>query len=84
MGLLAKYSRRLWGKALASSVGASVIVVGYFVFEAFVYPWLGRRIPFFAITDYGAAVVEILPNFLQAVVATVLGLAMWRATAKKL
>jgi len=37
-------------------------ITGYFLFEAAIYPALGRAIPFFAVTDANAALVEIIPN----------------------
>lgn len=73
----ASYSRKI----AAAVVGGITIVVGYFVFEAFVYPALATRIPLFAITDLGAAVIEIVPNTIQAVIGAAGGLALWRAIA---
>ena len=48
------------GRPLVAVVlGVLVLVAGYFVFEAFVYPLLARSIPFFAVTDLKAAIAEI-------------------------
>lgn len=66
-------------KVVAAITGGALIVVGYFVFEAFVYPAIGRFIPAFAITDLGAAIIEIVPNSVQAVIAAAGGIALWRA-----
>jgi uncharacterized membrane protein len=68
-------------KAAAAVAGAVTIVAGYFVFEAFIYPALGKSIPFFAVTDIGAALVEILPNSVQGVIGAAGGLALWRAVS---
>lgn len=81
VGLLSLGNPSLGRRTLAAISGGIVIVVGYFVFEAFVYPWLGKTIPFFAITDLGAALVELLPNSVQAVLGAAGGLALWRATS---
>ena len=66
-------------KVFAAAVGGVTIVVGYFVFEAFVYPWLGLYMPAFNITTLGAAIVEVAPNLVQAIVGAVGGLALARA-----
>ena len=79
VGLIAHRSSGLARRTAAAAIGSSLIVVGYFVFEAYIYPWLGKSIPLFAVTDLGAAIVEILPNSIQAVIAAVAGLSLWRA-----
>lgn len=68
-------------RAIAASIGGAVVVVGYFVFEAFIYPALGSFVPFFKMTDFGAAVVEIGPNCVQGVVGAIVGLGLWRAVS---
>lgn len=68
-------------KVIAAVVGGATIVVGYFVFEAFVYPRLAVRVPAFAVTDLAAAIVETIPNTVQAVIGAVGALALWRALA---
>lgn len=80
VGLIASGSTKLSRKIVAASIGSTMIVIGYFVFEAFIYPRLARHIPFFAVTDLGAAIVEILPNCVQAVIGATVGIALWRAT----
>jgi len=65
-------------KYVGAIVGGITVVAGYFIFESFIYPFLGKYIPFFAVTDIGAAIVELLPNSVQAVIAIVAGLALWR------
>jgi hypothetical protein len=61
--------------------GASVVVAGYFVFEAFIYPWLGQSIPFFKVTTYAEALAEILPNAVQGAIGAVTGVGLWKALA---
>ena len=70
-----------WRKVTAAIVGGGTIVVGYFLFEAMIYPWMGTTIPFFAVTDISMAVSEIIPNIAQATISVVIGLALWRAVS---
>ena len=52
MGLIAKGSRKNNAWALAAiSVGIFIIVAGYYIFEAAVYPAMAKSIPFFGVTD---------------------------------
>jgi len=81
VGLLGAGRAGISRKTFAALFGSLTIVVGYFVFEAWIYPWLGRSIPFFAVTDLAAALVELLPNTVQAVIGAAGGLALWRATS---
>jgi len=66
-------------RTAAAFIGGLTVVVGYFVFEAYIYPALGRFMPAFAITDIGAAIIEILPNSVQGVIGALGGLALWKA-----
>ena len=68
-------------RTIAAALGGVVVVVGYFVFEALVYPFLGEYVPFFKVTDLGAALVEIGPNCVQGLVGAVVGLALWKAVS---
>jgi uncharacterized membrane protein len=63
---------------LALSVGIAIIVIGYFVFEAFIYPLLGKAIPFFKVTTVEAALAEILPNLMQGVISALIAFGIWR------
>jgi uncharacterized membrane protein len=63
---------------LALLVGIAIIVIGYFVFEAFIYPLLGKTIPFFKVTTVEAALAEILPNLLQGVISALIAFGIWR------
>ncbi len=77
-GLASKSVGRKWAAAFS---GAAVVVAGYFIFEAVVYPWLGRSMPFFNVTTYAQALVEILPNSVQGAVGAMTGIGLWKALA---
>jgi uncharacterized membrane protein len=81
VGLIARGSKSIAMKFVAAGIGSSIIVIGYFVFEGFIYPKLGSHIPFFAVTDLGAATVEIIPNLVQAIIGATVGVSLWRATS---
>lgn len=66
-------------RIVAAFAGGLIIVIGYFVFEAYIYPFIGKYIPAFAITDIGAAIIEIIPNAIQGIIGAVGGLALWKA-----
>lgn len=66
-------------RTLAAVVGGLIIVIGYFVFEAYIYPLFGKYVSAFAVTDIGAAITEIIPNAIQGVVGAAGGLALWKA-----
>ncbi len=81
VGLIASRARgsALKLRTIAAFAGGLTVAVGYFVFEAYVYPAMGRTMPAFAVTDIGAAIVEIFPNTVQGVIGAVGGLALWKA-----
>ncbi len=64
---------------MAAFAGGLSMVAGYYLFEAFIYPLLGRQIPMFNITDPGAALLAILPNTIQGLSGIAGGLALWKA-----
>ena len=64
--------------AVALAVGVAVIVIGYFVFEAAIYPLLGKAIPFFKVTTLEAAIAELFPNFLQGLISALIAFGIWR------
>ncbi len=76
VGLLAAGSAGMrfgrYRAAIALLAGVIVLVAGYFVFEAFVYPWVSRAIPFFGVTDLKAALAEIFPNLLQGLLSALI------------
>jgi uncharacterized membrane protein len=66
MGMIAKGSRRNKIRPLvAITAGIGILVIGYYFFEAVIYPAMATAIPFFGVTDAKAALAEILPNLLQ-------------------
>jgi uncharacterized membrane protein len=71
-------TQKLSRKVAAAVVGGLTIIVGYFVFEAIIYPSLGEYVPMFQVTDLAAAIVELPFNGIQAVIGIVGGVAMWR------
>ena len=78
VGILAKNSDGGLKTWVALAVGIAIIVGGYFVFEAFIYPPLGKIMPFFAVTDLNAAIAELFPNLLQGLFSAILAFALWR------
>lgn len=80
-GVIAKGSTsdKLVRPVIAAITGGITVVVGYYLFEAYIYPLLGQHYPMFAITDKAAALVAILPNTIQGVTGAVGGLALWKA-----
>ncbi|MCG6909721.1 MAG: ECF transporter S component [Deltaproteobacteria bacterium] len=81
VGLIASGARgkTLTLRTIAAFAGGFTVVVGYFAFEAYIYPAIGKSMPAFAVTDIGAAIVEIFPNAVQGVIGAVGGLALWKA-----
>jgi uncharacterized membrane protein len=67
--------------ALGAAIGGLVMVLGYFVFEAYIYPALSSRVPLFAGTDIAAAIGEVGPNFVQAAVGALVGFLLWRTVS---
>ena len=68
---------------LALLAGIGILVGGYFVFEAYIYPALGKTIPFFKVTDAKAALAEIVPNLLQGTISAIIALGIWRIFTRK-
>jgi uncharacterized membrane protein len=63
---------------IALAVGIGVIVIGYFIFEAAIYPLLGKTIPFFKVTTLEAAIAELFPNLLQGLISALIAFGIWR------
>lgn len=84
VGLIAGPSEKTSGTRAAAALvaGTLVLVGGYFIFEAIIYPWLALAIPFFGVTDLTAAVAEIFPNLLQGVLGAMLAFGVWRVFQK--
>lgn len=62
---------------VALACGILVLVAGYYVFEALVYPELARTIPFFGVTDAAAALAEVVPNGIQGLISAVIAFGVW-------
>ena len=79
VGLLgARRGNRKPRPVIALVLGIVILVAGYFVFEALIYPFLAKAIPFFAVTDFKAAVAEIFPNLLQGAISAVIAFGICR------
>jgi len=78
IGIISKKNDNNMVVFLSLLVGIFILVAGYFIFEAYIYTELGKSIQFFAVTDYNAAIAEILPNTLQGVFSAVLAFAIWK------
>ncbi len=68
---------------MALALGIVVLVGGYFIFEAYIYPWLAQSIPFFGVTDRAAALAEIIPNLLQGVLSAVIAFGIWKVFTRR-
>ena len=80
VGLLARKSD---GEAylrvvVALALGIAILVGGYFLFEAVVYPRIAKAVPFFGVTDAKAALAEIVPNLLQGGISAVVAFGIWK------
>ncbi len=72
------------GRVMAAlALGIVVLVGGYFIFEAYIYPWLARSMPFFGVTDRAAALAEIDPNLLQGGLSAVIAFGIWKVFARR-
>jgi len=80
VGLVAVGSNRKKGSGAipALMLGILILVGGYYLFEAMVYPLLARSVPFFGVTDAKAALAEILPNLLQGVLSAVIAFGIFK------
>ena len=63
----------------ALTIGIIIIVAGYFLFEAIFYPFFAKSIPFFGVTDFNAAIAELIPNLIQGVLSAIIAFGIWRA-----
>ena len=83
IGLLAGNRARPLRVVIALVVGVVILVGGYYVFEATIYPLLARRIPFFGVTDAAAALAEVVPNLLQGGISAVIAFGIWKILARR-
>lgn len=63
---------------LAIAAGICILVAGYYIFEAVIYPALATHIPFFGVTDAKAALAEIPPNPLQGILSGIVAYGIYR------
>jgi uncharacterized membrane protein len=79
MGMIAKGSRKTGLRPfLAIAVGIGILVIGYYIFEAAIYPAMATVMPFFGVTDAKAALAEIPPNLLQGVLSGIVAYGIYR------
>lgn len=83
VGLAAGRGGRPLRVVTALALGVVVLVGGYYVFEAFIYPLLAQRLPFFGVTDAAAALAEVLPNFLQGGISAVVAFGIWKVLGRR-
>lgn len=72
-----------WRQIAALVAGIAVLVSGYYIFEAFIYPAIAQTIPFFGVTDPKAALAEILPNLLQGILSAVVAYGIYRVLNRR-
>lgn len=68
---------------LALILGIIVLVAGYYIFEAYIYPMLAQKVPFYGVTDPKAALAEIVPNLLQGGISAVIAFGIWRVFKRR-
>ncbi len=59
-------------------LGIIILVGGYYLFEAMIYPHLAKTVPFYGVTDANAALLEIVPNLLQGLISGVIAFGIWK------
>jgi uncharacterized membrane protein len=82
IGLIVGSRKQPWRAVIALAAGVLVLVGGYYVFEAYLYPLLALRIPFFGVTDAAAALAEVVPNLLQGGISAVIAFGIWKILAR--
>jgi uncharacterized membrane protein len=82
IGLIIGSRKRPWRAVIALAGGVLVLVGGYYIFEAYLYPLLARSIPFFGVTDAAAALAELVPNLLQGGISAVIAFGIWKILAR--
>jgi uncharacterized membrane protein len=82
IGLIVGSQRRPWRAVIALATGVLVLVGGYYLFEAYLYPLLALRMPFFGVTDAAAALAEVVPNLLQGGISAVIAFGIWKILAR--
>ncbi len=62
---------------IALMLGIIILAGGYFIFEAIIYPVIGQVIPYFKVTDFNAALLEIVPNLLQGTISAIVSFGIY-------
>ncbi len=84
MGLIVRRGHKDWFyPILAIVVGIFILVAGYYIFEAVIYPVIAVAMPFFGVTDAKAALAEIPPNLLQGVLSGIVAYGIFRILHRK-
>lgn len=83
VGLIAGRRAHAGRAVMALVVGVAILVGGYYVFEATIYPLLAQKIPFFGVTDAAAALAELVPNLLQGAISAVIAFGIWKILARR-
>ena len=78
MGLVAGSGKGAGRVLPALAIGVVVLVGGYYLFEALIYPALATAIPFFGVTDAKAALAELIPNLIQGVISAMIAFGIWK------
>lgn len=80
---LVGYLRGTPRQVAALAAGVLVLVAGYYLFEAVVYPALAVAVPFFGVTDARAALAEIVPNLIQGTLSAMLAFGIARVFTRQ-
>jgi len=83
VGLIGGKGRRAAWQIVALAAGVFVLVSGYYMFEAAIYPAIAQTIPFFGVTDPKAALAEIPPNLLQGVLSAIVAFGICKVLNRK-
>ena len=83
IGLLTRGNPSTARILLSLAAGIVVLVGGYYIFEAHIYPLMARQIPFFGVTDRAAALAEIVPNLLQGGLSAVIAFGIWKVFSRR-
>jgi uncharacterized membrane protein len=72
------------GQCVASLlVGGFTMIVGYFLFEGYIYPFLAKSSPFFDATNMTTAIADLVPNVFQAILSALLAFGIWRMLKRR-
>lgn len=63
---------------VALILGIIILTGGYYLFEAAIYPYLAKTVPFYGVTDANAALLEVVPNLLQGLISAVIAFGIWK------